>query len=199
MKKKALYPILIIALLTASMAVHQKFAGAAEVAFVTSYTTTSLRNNFPNYVGGCFTVGASSVTVTKLGRWVVSGNSGTHTLKLTTASSATAIVSTSVNTSGAGAGAFLYGSVTPTVLSASTQYCVLSLEVDGGDQWYDTTATNHVDTTAVATLNAAVYESGGLNLVNVGTRTMYVGVDFKYDVADPAPPATTTDQVIFFN
>jgi hypothetical protein len=55
-------------------------------AFVTGQTLGSLRNDFSNWVGFRFTVGSSNITVGELGRWVVSGNSGTHAVKLVLAS-----------------------------------------------------------------------------------------------------------------
>jgi hypothetical protein len=121
---------------------------------ITSQILGTPRNNFTGSVGFRFLAPASSLpTVTSLGRWVISGNSASHTVYLCdlgTAGTAFSIVSSvSVNTSGAPAAAYLYSSVTPYVLLASHYYALLSDEVNGGDQWYD-------DGGTVITLDATI-------------------------------------------
>src|ERR1700722_11085797 len=81
-----------------------------------------------------------ALVVNQLARWVVSGNSGTHTVKLVDASTGTDLPggSVSVNTSGAKAGQYLYASLTaPLTLTSGHQYYLMSSETLGGDQWYD--------------------------------------------------------------
>lgn len=136
-------------------------AGAAPAPgtpFITGQTTGSPRNNFDGCVGFKFTVGGSSITVTDLGRWKISGNSQTHTVKIV-ATDGTVIVSASIDVSGGTDGTYVYASVSPTVLSASTAYVLLSEEFNGGDQWYDNNCT--IDsTTGVATTDGAHFQSG---------------------------------------
>src|SRR5260221_14182576 len=50
--------------------------------FITGETLGILYNNTSNKDDFEFTVGDSPVTVTSLGRWVVFGNTGTHTVDL---------------------------------------------------------------------------------------------------------------------
>ncbi len=98
-----------------------------------------LRNNWNGSVGFQFQVGSAPLVVTELGRWVVSGNSGTHTVQLFN-SVGTPLPggSVTVNTAGQIAGEFAYAPLnTPLTLAANTTYAVMSQEVGGGDQWYD--------------------------------------------------------------
>ena len=59
---------------------------SATTAYVTSLTLGSPRNEWSGYVGMKVVVGAAPVTVTALGRMMLSGNTGTHTVKLVRAS-----------------------------------------------------------------------------------------------------------------
>jgi hypothetical protein len=98
------------------------------------------RNDWPNYVGFRFETGDRELNVTHLGRWVLSGNSHTHALKIVDPSAGNATVaSATVNLSGATAGAFVYAALdTSVVLAANHEYYVMSLESDtsGSDYWY---------------------------------------------------------------
>lgn len=153
--------------------------GATGSPFITAYTTVGTRNDFDGCVGFKFTVGGSNITITDLGRWKISGNTGTHTVKIT-ATDGTVIVSASVDLTTGSAGGFVYASCTPTVLNASTTYCCLSAEANGGDQWYDSAA---VDSTASgATIGFDVYQvacSGAPTDANSGVRS-YVPPNFKF-------------------
>jgi hypothetical protein len=106
---------------------------------VTGVTVGSLRNNWSGWVGFQFVVGDTPLMVTELGRWVVSGNSASHTVKLFYADG-TAVPNGSVNVSTAGqpAGQFAYAALgTPVILAAGTTYALMSQESSGGDSWYD--------------------------------------------------------------
>lgn len=151
--------------------------GGSETAFVASFTPGTPRANFSADLGFKITVGAADVVVTKLGRWVIAGNSQSHTLKIWN-SSCTTVASVSVNTSGASSGAFLYGTLaSPYTLSAGGVYYISSSEVSGQDEWFNNDA--NATYSAVATINGSFYESAGCN-VNFDPDHMYVGLDFKY-------------------
>lgn len=97
-----------------------------------------LRNNWDGWVGFQFTVGSANLTVTELGRWVVSGNSGNHVVKLFY-SDGNAVPNGEVTVSAAGqrAGQFAYATLPmPVTLAANTIYAVMSREIYGGDNWY---------------------------------------------------------------
>src|SRR5439155_14060761 len=53
---------------------------------VTSFTPSRLRQDFSGWVGMTVRVGGADVRVSALGRWVVNGNRGAHTVKLVDAS-----------------------------------------------------------------------------------------------------------------
>ena len=110
-------------------------------AFVTGYgfNDPPLRNNFSGWLGMQFTTGAGGMTVHSLGRIFVSGNSGTHTVKLVLASNGTDVpgATVSVSTAGGTSGEFVYANLpSPVTLQTNTAYYLVSEETSGGDQWY---------------------------------------------------------------
>lgn len=110
----------------------------AAAPFVTGHTLTALRNDATGWFGMEFTTGGTAVSLSRLGRWVAPGNSGTHLVKLVEASTGAPLASTSVETSGVAAGQFAYGALGALVpLATNTAYYLLSEESAGGDQWYD--------------------------------------------------------------
>lgn len=155
--------------------------GGGGTEFVTGTTLTTLRNDFVGDVGMKITVGGAGITVTHLGRWVVAGNSGTHTVYLCSDTGFGILGSVSVNTSGATTAAFAYTALgSPITLTASGVYYIVSHETLAGDQWYETTTT--VTTTAVATVNDSCYGTAGaaLAIVGSGSGHTFVPVSFKY-------------------
>jgi hypothetical protein len=131
----------------------------------------ALRSNYGNFVGMKFTVGGTPLTVSSLGRICITGNSGTHTVKLVTASNGANVAggSVSVPMAGCTAGQFKYvGLPAAVILAANTAYYVVSLEVNGGDQWYDS---GTVSSTTAATVNNSVYFNGTSWLLFNGANT----------------------------
>jgi hypothetical protein len=140
---------------------------AQGTSFVTKQTLGTLRNNFTGGVGYKFTVGASPVTVTQLGRWVVAGNSGAHTLTLVRQPDNAPLATVSVTTSGATAGTFKYVALgSPVTLAANTSYYFVSTETNGADRWYDDNST--LATNTVAVINNSEYYSNGTYTNNLG-------------------------------
>lgn len=187
----------IVFFLLTSLFVFQPIKLIAATAFTTSYTQTSTRNNLGDYAGFCFTVGSQNLVVTQLGRRMTTGNTGNHTLKLTTLSSTASIGDLVVGMSGAPVGQYFYGTLaTPVTLTANNDYCIFSQETNGGDLWYDASSSHHMTNTGVATQLGSAYISGGtINITNSAIRTSYVPVDFKYDFEpeeDPCGGSTTT-------
>ena len=110
----------------------------APTPFVNGHSMTWLRNDFSGWLGMEITSGASPLTVGELGRWVVPGNSGSHSLKLVNAATGATLGSASVATAGSTSGQFKYAALSPAVTLAPNTVCyVLSQEAAGGDQWYD--------------------------------------------------------------
>jgi hypothetical protein len=103
------------------------------------------------------TVGSSPLTVTALGRLVLSGNTQAHEITLVDAAN-NLLGSVTVNTAGMTVGQFVYAALSsPVTLSASHVYYILSMENVGGDFWYADNV--NVTTTSAAILDYSVYES----------------------------------------
>ncbi|HLG95334.1 MAG TPA: immunoglobulin domain-containing protein [Bryobacteraceae bacterium] len=148
--------------------------------YVTSTTLGTLRNNYSGWVGMSVTTGAQPIAITALGRIFVSGNTGTHVLKIVQSSTGTDVPGTSVTVSTIGgvSGNFVYANLAaPVTLNVNTTYYVLSQEAAGGDQWYDYNTS--VQSTSAAVLGASVY-GPPYTLVSGSAGHSYVPVDFKY-------------------
>jgi len=165
-------------------------------AFVTSTSLVTLRNNFSGWVGMSVTIGAQPLMVSSLGRIVAPGNTGTHTVKIVTASTGADLTggSASVSTASGTTGTFNYGSLAaPVTLAANTTYYVLSQETQGADQWYDSNTA--AQTTSDAALAGAIWGTGSpYNLVSGTAGFMYVPVNFEYTIpvsVNLTPPAVT--------
>jgi hypothetical protein len=118
--------------------------------------------------------------VTKLGRVMVSGNTGTHTVKIVRKSDYVQMVSTSVTPSGT-AGTFTLVPCACTVLAASTSYFCLSTELNAGDQWYDSTA---VSGDSGITIDGSVYWDGASLYVLAASGVLsYVPPTFVFGTA----------------
>jgi hypothetical protein len=87
------------------------YTQATSAPFVTEVTPGTVRNNFSGWVGGSITTGGSTVQVTQLGRYVVAGNTGTHTVKVVNASTGQDVAggSVTVNTAGGQGGRLCMG------------------------------------------------------------------------------------------
>jgi RHS repeat-associated protein len=154
----------------------------AETALVASTTPSNLRRDYSGWVGVRLQVGSTPMQVSSLGRWVVSGNSGVHTVKLTAADGTdVAGASVSVNTAGAPAGQFAYVALNQSVLlAANTVYFLVSQETSGGDYWYDHTTT--VTPTSAASFTGSAYRLNGVTTfaVTAVNNRSYVPVSLKY-------------------
>jgi uncharacterized repeat protein (TIGR01451 family) len=130
--------------------------------------------------------------VSALGRLFVTGNSGTHAIKLVQAANGADVPGASVSVSMAGgvSGQFKYVSLgSPVTLQANTAYYLVTQEASGGDQWYDT---GTVSSTTAGAVNTSIYSfnnSGTWNSYN-SPNTSYVPANFQYTVASPNPDLT---------
>ena len=100
-------------------------AGTVEVAFVTNAVPGRHRNDFAGWVGMEFTVGATPLTVTALGRMCAVGNGASHELRLVRVSDLTQVAGGTAVVSMAGAvpGQFVYAALSQTVtLAAGSSY-----------------------------------------------------------------------------
>jgi hypothetical protein len=150
----------------------------------------ALRNNYGNFVGMEFTVGNAALSASQLGRWCVAGNTGTHTVELVSAATGTVLPggSVTVNMAGCTAGQYQYVAMAaPITLLANTSYYLASLEVNGGDQWYDA---GTITPANVATVPHAVYFNGTQWLSGAGANKSYVPPNLLYSFVPPGvlPP-----------
>ncbi len=145
---------------------------------ITTQTLGTPRNNYTGFVGMRFQAGSSNMTIGSLGRICLSGNAGTHTVKLVK-TDGTDLVNGSVSISMAGCspGQYTYQTLaTAVTLAANTAYYLVSQETSGGDQWYDYSP---VTPSAAATISGPVYFAGSYFVV-AAPGYSYVPVNLLY-------------------
>lgn len=132
-------------------------AAAMGEPFLQSFTPGSTRSDFSGYVGYSFIVGGTDITVNALGRWKLSGNTGSRTVKITNLSG-TEIASASVDMAAATVGDWAAATITPVTLTAGGSYAIQSLEVSGGNTWYNVST---ITVAGIAGTIRARYASNG--------------------------------------
>ena len=166
-----------------------KLTNVSPLAFITSQTPSTSRNNFTGFIGSYFTVGFSPVKVTSLGRMYLAGNSGTHIVKLVTASDGNDVPggSVSITMVNGTPDKFQYAALaSPVVLQAFTSYYLVSQEASGGDRFYDPSP---VVTSSGLTETGTVYQLLGGYLSSYQSNYSYLGGNFLYSQgATTAPP-----------
>src|SRR6478736_4104772 len=100
---KAIFYCLAFLVLTIGVRAQTPFTIVTAPGTTVNYVTGDLGGKFNNVSG-------TTVVITQLGRWVVSGNTASHTLKIWDSSHGL-IDQVSVNTVGAPSGQFLYGTL----------------------------------------------------------------------------------------
>jgi hypothetical protein len=147
--------------------------------FVTSFNTLGgVLNNFGGFIGMAVLVGGTPVTVYALGRLMVTGNNGSHELRMVDGSNNSTLGSVLVNMAGGTVGSFVYGRLTsPITLAANATYFIVSAEQNGGDGWHDPGTT--LLTTNVATVTSSVV-GDGVNFTQDFPGRAYVPLDFLY-------------------
>lgn len=145
---------------------------------ITGQSLGTLANSQNWYAGFRFTVGASNITVTHLGRWIVSGNSQNKALLLVPGAGGSPLAFVSLNRSGQPAAAYAYVAISSVVLTAGQSYLVASEETSGGDQWYsdDTTVVSDTD----ITVTDSIWSTGGAWTPNATGAFSYGPVNFLY-------------------
>jgi hypothetical protein len=143
--------------------------------FVETFMGGTLRPGEDRWFGMAFLVIAEGVTVKKLGRNYLTGNSGVHQMVIVDGATEQVLGNTSVSATSEMLNGFRYGDVTPTgdfmpsgvPLQINHTYFVLSHEVQGGDAFLtqDTVVTA---TRPEATVTTGV-ESAGPTLVAFST------------------------------
>jgi hypothetical protein len=174
-------------------------AQSSGVQFITSVTTGRLRSNFSGWVGMQITIGSNPLNLTALCRYVLSGDSHTHTVELVNNGAVINGSSVSVDTSGVTPGSFACTDLANGItLNANSSYMVLSQETAGGDTWvdYDTTVTNTSD--AAITNAAYSFDNVAFNVFSQAHPNRdLVPVGFLYGVVlTPPPPPPNGTQLI---
>jgi hypothetical protein len=167
---------------TAFVPPNFEYSVATGSAYITGYTTAgrAVRNDFGGWVGARLTVGSASLTVNSIGRLCLTGNLGSHTVKFAANGQDVPGGSVQVNMAGCTAGQFVYSALPSTIsLQPGVTYELASLEVSGGDTWYDS---GPVSTTADAAVNDAVFYNGSW-INSSGANTSYVPPNFQYSVS----------------
>lgn len=153
-----------------------------EASLVTAQAVGAARNDFTGYVGMHLVVGSQPLTVTALGRFKLSGNTGKHQVKLVRASDGADVTgaAVTVDLASGNANEFQYARLSsPIILSPGTAYYLMSQETQGGDYWYE--YDTQVTLTGVAVHPSAAwgYRQGQWYQWG-GPGQSYVPVSFKY-------------------
>ena len=174
--------------------VSLQYTISSDLRWVTGQTLGTLRSNVSGCLGVKFTVGASDLTVTQLGRWVSiddPANTQTHTVTLYDNSGVPVTNgSGTVATTGTAADGFVYAALSPNVtLTAGATYELVAAEASGGDNFYNDNTTVTVTSAAAPSTTSSVYHSGTACsgtvtfTANSASPATYGPVDFKYQTA----------------
>lgn len=153
--------------------------GAVVSTAVLTSPSTGTRNNYDNYVGFAFTP-TRNISVTSMGRWKVSGNSGTHTIGLFTDADKLEVPggSVSLDLSVGGVG-YQYADLgAPVSLTSGVTYIIASLEVSGGDFWHDEGTI--LSTSAGITLICSMFRTGPTAWGFSAFNTSFAYPNFRY-------------------
>jgi len=158
--------------------------------FVRQKVNGSVHNDFPatpgsqGFVGMIIQVGPADLIVSSLGRYIVSGNSSPHLVKVVDQATNQDLASATVQTAGQTPDTFAYANLaSPITLFANRSYYIVSQEKSADDSWYS--SDTHVDTEPDATVISAVFDDPTTDNVfhGAGLAGSCAGpVDFKYIV-----------------
>jgi len=156
-------------------------ASGASAPFITGTVLGTLRNDFNGFLGLKFTVGSNPITIKALGRIFISGNTGTHTVKLVNGSTGVDVPNGSISIAMPGGthGVFKYVDLaTPITLPSGTSWYLVSLETPGGDRW--ATSNTSVTTSPAGVCNGGILNNTGTWQLRLPANTCFVPVSFLY-------------------
>jgi hypothetical protein len=159
----------------------------APITFIKDQTLGTLRTDAA-FFGMAIVVGPDPLRVHTLGRFFVTGNTGTHRIKLVDADDVNGQLGlVTVSMIGGTEGTYTYGSMVPSVtLIPDHRYYIVSEELNPGDQFFDQDTTVRYD--APQTVTPAVVESAitsdnpGLYVAVGGPEHAYGPVNFQYTI-----------------
>jgi len=157
----------------------------APIPFIKDQTLGTVRKD-TSFFGMTIVVGPDTLRVVTLGRWFITGNTGTHRIKLVDADDPTGQLGlVTVSMVGAEEGFYKYGSLVPNVpLIPGHRYHIVSEELNPGDEFYDQDTTVRYD--EPNTVTPAIVESGvqsdnpGLYNPVGGPEHSFGPVNFEY-------------------
>jgi hypothetical protein len=155
-----------------------------QLAFVESFVIGTPRTDFTGWVGMAILVGDKPLTVTQLGRIMLTDSTAAHEVKLVQRagdSGGIDLGTVTIPISDATQG-FAYATLVPAVvLNVNTEYYVVSREVAGGDVFHEVLDTT-VTTTDVAQVTSGVFNDDADSLYRRfgAPGSTYGPVDFKY-------------------
>ena len=159
--------------------------------FVKQTVNGSVHNDFPGtpgtqgFLGMIIQVGPANLIVSSLGRYIVSGNSSAHLVKIVDQSTNQDLGSVMVQTSGQTPNTFVYSNLAiPVTLLANHVYFIVTQETSADDSWFS--SDTHVDTEPDAFVTSAVFDDPTTDNVfhGAGLPGSCAGpVDFKYVVS----------------
>ena len=158
--------------------------------WMATFTNGSPRNDYTGWVGMQLTIGNAPITISSLGRFYVTGNKGTHTVKLVRASDGADMPggSTSVPATGIPNTITYAPLASPIQLQAYTSYFLVSEEVSGGDQWGDTAS---LSSPPGITVNNSIYNNGLSQWIPIGaSNTSFGPLSFIYSTGQPIAPSS---------
>lgn len=164
---------------------------ATATPFVIPTFLGTARNDFSGWVGIRVTVGPTALIVSSLGRYIISGNTGVHAMKIVSADTSADVPggATSVDTTAGTAGSFAYGALpVSVVLHANSTYYIVSQETAGGDQWYDYNGLANSDSHGA--LTGTIFGDGSTYTLNFGSDGHAYGpLNFQFVTMDVTPAA----------
>jgi hypothetical protein len=157
----------------------------APIAFIKDQTLGTLRTDAA-FFGMTILVGPDPLRVQTLGRFVLTGNTGIHRIKLVDADDVNGQLGlVTVSLAGADEGTYKYGSLVPNVpLKPGHRYHIVCEELNPGDQFYDQDTKVRYD--EPQTVTPAIVESGvtsdnpGVYVPVGGLEHSFGPVNFEY-------------------
>lgn len=170
--------------------------GVVGTAFITIVTLGGSRHDYSNWVGFKFTVGAKSLTISALGKWILPGNVTPFQVGIfdpLATTGPTPQVSTTIDPTLTAPGNFGWSAplATPFTAAAGSSWVVAMMPV-GTEDWLNQTV---VSSTADATVTDATYWNGTQFVLYAGA-VAYGVTNFKYTLTPPWTPNTVADIVL---
>lgn len=156
-----------------------------------TWPSTATRSNFDVGVGMRFTVN-QSITVSKLGRLYVAGNTQDHGIRMWVSSdtSHTIASTTILAASASDSNGFKWSSITPITLTPGNTYAIAIQETNGGDTWKDTwAASSAINSAYIGSITEAFLAglSGGYPSSGVTVGNMYDTLAMYFTVGAQPP------------